>query len=68
MNAEDAARVAWRITDMEGQRCAALRLMLADADMLERGLHALRNGSPDVAAEYMERALERCRASADALR
>jgi hypothetical protein len=45
------------IDDIETLRENALRTMIEQVDLLTDALHALRNGSPDVTDEFLDRAI-----------
>ena len=47
---------------------ADLRMLVAYRDLLTDGLHALRNGSPNVTDEYIERTLSAMTTRIDAIR
>lgn len=72
MNTTAATVPTWVLThsvdDYEAQRTAALRAVDAQVRLLADGLHAQQNGSPEVATEYMERALDALRTVAENLR
>jgi hypothetical protein len=47
-----------RCDDLETARTAAKRQLVDQRELLALALHALRDGSPHVTQEYLERALE----------
>lgn len=53
---DDVTTLIHAVDDLETARTAALRVTERSARLLADGLHALRNGSPEVAEEFMERA------------
>lgn len=50
--------VSHAIDDHETTRTHAIRAIADQVDLLTDGLHALRHGSPAVADEFMDRALD----------
>jgi hypothetical protein len=48
-------RISHLIDDAETTRAHALNMLRNNTELLTLGLHALRNGSPDVTDEYIER-------------
>lgn len=66
--APDTTALLHTITDLDTARTAALRMADTYARLLTDGLHALRNGSPHVAEEFMERTVDALERSRDALR
>jgi hypothetical protein len=45
------------IADLSADRATAIRALKSSSELLTDGLHALRNGSPNVADEFMDRAI-----------
>ena len=59
---------AHTIADLDAARTRAVRVAEAEAAMLTDALHALRNGSPAVTEEFLDRAITNLTALAEDLR
>jgi hypothetical protein len=62
-----AVRISHLVDDYEKMRTKSRRELRRANELLSNGLHALRNGSPAVTDEFIERALANISTAIDAL-